>query len=172
MGWLGRAGGRTLRQITRTEEGWRYWADSKMWGLTECYREGVGAHRVEVGRWVDGMSGGSVLMAGGGLSSKNKNFLAITNSQWHKETQNVHVVCLCVYVCVWMCFCVCIFTNKAQLKTQNKMHVNNMNTEWRQDCRENHTKFNIFSGQLTTKLECAYLRCCSYLKGPILCNFS
>jgi len=28
-----------------------------------------------VGRWVDGMSKGSVLMAGGGLSFKDKNFL-------------------------------------------------------------------------------------------------
>lgn len=62
----------------------------------------MGAHMVEVGRWVDGMSRGSVLMAGGGLSSKNRNFLAITNSQWYKETQNVHVVCVCKCVFVYV----------------------------------------------------------------------
>lgn len=77
------------------------WED---WGL-------AGGSQGEAGR-VDGMSRGCVLMAGGGLSSKNRSSLCELpqNSQRHKETQNTSkCVCVCACKCV---FCACIFQQR------------------------------------------------------------
>lgn len=57
---------------------------------------------VEVGRWVVGMSRGSVLMAGGGLSSKNRNFLH-TVSYKKQPKQNTTKTHKRVYMCVSAC---------------------------------------------------------------------
>lgn len=49
----------------------------------------------EVGRWVDGMSRGSVLIAGGGLSSKKIDFLHKLQ-QTANTTKRHKQVCVCV----------------------------------------------------------------------------
>lgn len=69
----GRAGGWAPGKTTRKERGCRVMLLGRFEGarVTESYRGGR-VTQGEVGRWVDGMSRGSVLMAGGGLSSKNK----------------------------------------------------------------------------------------------------
>lgn len=48
----------------------------------------------EGGRWVDGMSEGSVLVAGGGLSFKDRNFLQTANTTRRHKTVGV-CVCVC-----------------------------------------------------------------------------
>lgn len=59
-------------------------------GLNACVCLCVwGEVKVRVSRWEDGMIRGNVLMAGGGLSSKNRNvLLATTTSQHHKRQGN------------------------------------------------------------------------------------